>query len=66
MQRIIGVAALIAGAILLYFAYTEYNSTASQITEVITGNPTDNTVLYLVAGTVAAVIGLGLLLRKGR
>lgn len=66
MQRIIGIAALIAGAILLYFAYTEYNSTASQITEAITGNPTDNTVLYLVAGVVAAVIGLGLLLRKGR
>ncbi|MCC5824671.1 DUF3185 family protein [Alkalimonas sp.] len=66
MQRIIGIAALIAGAILLYFAYTEYNSTASQITEAITGNPTDNTVLYLVSGAVAAVIGLGLLLRKGR
>ncbi|MEE2001443.1 DUF3185 family protein [Alkalimonas sp. MEB108] len=66
MQRIIGIAALVAGAILLYFAYTEYNSTASQITEAITGNPTDNTVLYLIGGVVAVIIGLGLLLRKGR
>lgn len=66
MQRIIGIAALIAGAILLYFAYTEYNSTASQISEMITGNPTDNTVLYLVSGVIAVVIGLGLLLRKNR
>lgn len=66
MQRIVGIAALVAGAILLYFSYTEYHSTASQITEVLTGNPTDNTVLYLVLGVIAVILGLGLLLRKGR
>ncbi|MCH8539091.1 MAG: DUF3185 family protein [Alkalimonas sp.] len=64
MQRIIGIAALVAGAILLYFGYAEYNSTASQVTEAITGSPTDNSILYLVAGAVAVIVGLGLLFKK--
>lgn len=64
MNKIIGLAILVAGLILLYFGYTEYNSTASQVTEVVTGNPTDNTVWFLVAGAVAAIVGVGALLRK--
>lgn len=64
MKKILGLAALVAGAILLYFGYTEYNSNASQVTELVTGNPTDNAIWYLVAGAVAAVVGLGLLLKK--
>ncbi|WP_333606948.1 DUF3185 family protein [Arsukibacterium sp.] len=64
MQKIIGLAAIVAGAILLYFGYNEYNSTASQVTEVITGNPTDNSMLLLISGAVAVVIGLGILLKN--
>jgi hypothetical protein len=64
MGKIAGLAVLIAGAILLYFGYTEYNSTASQVTEVVTGNPTDNTVVFLVLGTIAAIVGIGLLVRN--
>lgn len=64
MKKILGLAALVAGAILLYFGYTEYNSNASQVTELVTGNPTDNAIWYLVAGAVATVVGLGLLLKK--
>ncbi len=64
MNKIIGLALLIAGAILLYFGYTEYNSTASQVTELVTGNPTDNSIWFLVGGAIAAIVGLGMLFKK--
>ena len=64
MQKILGLALIVAGVILLYFGYTEYNSNLSKVTEAITGNPTDNTVWYLVAGAAASIVGLGLALRK--
>jgi len=64
MGKIAGLAILIAGAILLYFGYTEYNSTASQVTEVVTGNPTDNTVVFLVLGAIAAIVGVGLMVKR--
>ena len=64
MNKIIGLAILVAGVILLYFGYTEYNSTASQITEVVTGNPTDTAIWFLVGGAVATIIGLGVILKK--
>ncbi|MCB5225906.1 DUF3185 family protein [Alishewanella sp. 16-MA] len=64
MNKIIGLALLVAGAILLYFGYTEYHSTASQVTEVVTGNPTDNAIWFLVGGAIAAIVGLGMLFKK--
>ena len=64
MNKIIGLALLVAGAILLYFGYTEYNSTASQATEMVTGNPTDNAIWFLVGGAVAAIVGLGFIVKK--
>ena len=64
MNKIIGLAILVAGVILLYFGYTEYNSTASKVTEVVTGNPTDNAIWFLVGGAVASIVGLGVILKK--
>jgi len=64
MNKIIGLAILVAGAILLYFGYTEYNSNASKVTELVTGNPTDNAIWFLVGGAVAVIVGLGVILKK--
>ncbi|MGI5309696.1 DUF3185 family protein [Rheinheimera sp. WS51] len=64
MNKIIGLALLVAGVILLYFGYNEYNSTASEVTELVTGSPTDNAIWFLVGGAIAAIIGIGALLKK--
>ncbi|MAD76098.1 MAG: hypothetical protein CML20_15140 [Rheinheimera sp.] len=64
MNKIIGLALLVVGAVLLYFGYNAYNSAASEVTEFVTGSPTDNAVWYLVAGGLAAIIGIGVLLKK--
>ncbi|CAM3844082.1 DUF3185 family protein [Rheinheimera salexigens] len=64
MNKIVGLALLVAGIILLYFGYTEYNSFASQATEMVKGSPTDNSIWLLVGGAIAAIIGIGALLKK--
>ncbi|RUO63878.1 Protein of unknown function [Pseudidiomarina planktonica] len=63
MNKIIGIALLVAGVILLYFGWEAYNSAASQATEMMTGQPTDNSMWFLIAGAVAVIIGLFGLIR---
>jgi len=62
MKKILGIGLIIVGLILLYFGYNEYNSMASEISEVFTGSPSDNAVWYLAGGAGASVVGLLLLL----
>lgn len=64
MNKAVGLAILAAGAILLYFGYSQYNAPAFQVTEAITGSPTDNAVWFLVAGVIAAILGAAALIRK--
>jgi len=64
MNKMIGLALIVVGAVLLYFGYNAYNSAASEVTEFVTGSPTDNAVWYLVGGGLAAIIGIGMLLKK--
>ncbi|WP_019675595.1 DUF3185 family protein [Arsukibacterium perlucidum] len=64
MNKIIGLALIVVGTVLLYFGYNAYNSAASEVTELVTGSPTDNAVWYLVGGGLAAIIGIGMLLKK--
>lgn len=63
MNKIIGIALLVAGVILLYFGWEAYNSAASEATEMMTGQPTDNAMWFLIAGAVAVIIGLYGLIR---
>lgn len=65
MNKVIGAAILVAGLFLLYFGWAEYNSTASELKEAVTGSPTDNAMWYLIGGAIAVVIGIGAML-KGR
>ncbi|EWH02947.1 DUF3185 family protein [Halomonas sp. BC04] len=64
-NQIIGLALLVAGAILLYFGYQSSQGIEDQLYETFTGRFTDSTIWLFIAGAVAAVAGIGLLLRKG-
>lgn len=58
MNKIIGIVLLVVGIILLYFGYEAYNAPASEISNAVTGQPTDNAMWYLIGGAVAVIVGL--------
>ena len=63
--RFIGIGLLALGAILLYFGFNATESAIEEIGEAVTGRYSDETMMYLIGGGVAAVAGLFLLLKKG-
>jgi hypothetical protein len=50
-------------AILLYFSYEASQSLASEMSEMATNEPTDNTIWYLIGGVAAVIIGLYAVIR---
>jgi hypothetical protein len=66
MNKPLGVALLVVGALLLVFGFNESQSTASEISKIFNNSPTDRAVWFLVGGGVAAAVGLYLLIAKSR
>lgn len=66
MNKIIGLALLILGIVLLYFGWQAHESVASSVSNAVTGSPTNKSLWLLGGGIVAAVIGLFSLLRGPR
>jgi hypothetical protein len=63
--KIIGIALLVLGAILLYFGINATEAPMEEMGEALTGRYSDDTMMYLIGGGVAAVAGLFLVLKKG-
>jgi LPXTG-motif cell wall-anchored protein len=57
-----GLVLLVVGAVLLYFGLQASDAPLEQARETLTGDDSDQTMLYLVGGAAAAVGGLALLL----
>jgi hypothetical protein len=65
MNRAIGLALLVGGAVLLIFGVQASHSFTSDVSRTFTGNPTNQSVWMIVGGAVAAVVGLVLAFRSG-
>jgi hypothetical protein len=65
-KKIAGLVLLVVGALLLYFGLEATEAPLEQARETLTGDYSDQTMLYLVGGAAAAIAGLGLLLFTGR
>ena len=63
-NKILGIALLVLGVVLVYFGLNATNSPTEEITEAVTGRYSDQTMWYLIGGAVSAVIGLILTLKK--
>ncbi|RUO35184.1 DUF3185 family protein [Aliidiomarina sanyensis] len=59
MNKFVSLAILVAGAIVLYFGWQEKQSVASEVSEVFTGQPTDNAMWFLIIGAVLVIVGIG-------
>jgi hypothetical protein len=58
MNKIVAIAFLVVGIILLCLSYNSYHSAASDVSRVVTGASTDKTVWLLVGGIFATGAGL--------
>ena len=58
MNKIVSLALLSGGVVLMIYGINATNSFGSDISRFLTGAPTDKAIWMLIGGTVAAVIGL--------
>jgi hypothetical protein len=63
-NRIIGIILLVVGVIALYFGINATNAPVEEMSEALTGQYSDQTMLYLIGGAVAGIAGLVMLFRK--
>lgn len=63
-NKILGIALLVIGVILLFFGYNASQSLGEQMAESFTGKFSDETMWYIIAGAASVVVGAVLTLRK--
>lgn len=62
MDRIVGIALLVFGAVLLAFGISAADSFSSEVSKFFTGKPTDKSVWMMLGGIVSVILGGGALL----
>ena len=66
MNRIIAIALLVGGVVLIIFGVSAMNSFSSDVSRFFTGSPTDKAVWMLIGGVAAAAVGLTMTLRGSK
>lgn len=66
-QRVIGIALIVLGVVLLIVGFNSSESLVDQVSETFTGRFTQTTMRYIIGGAASAVVGVLLLAikRKG-
>ena len=62
MTKIAGIVLAVVGVVLLYFGLQATDAPLEQAREAVTGDYSDQTMIYIIAGAAAAVGGLLLVL----
>ena len=63
-NKILGIALLVLGGVLIYFGINATDAPVEKLTESVTGKYSDETMYYLIGGGISAVVGLVMLLKK--
>lgn len=58
MTRVISVALLVGGVVLLYFGGQSFHSINNDVARVLTGSPSTKTILLIAGGVAATLAGL--------
>jgi divalent metal cation (Fe/Co/Zn/Cd) transporter len=66
MNRIVSLALLVGGVVLIIAGVSATNSFSSDVSRFFTGSPTDKAVWMLIGGSVAAIVGLTMAVRSGK
>jgi len=65
MNRVLSLVLLIVGCVLVIYGISASQSFSSDVSRFFTGSPTDKTMWLLIGGIVAAILGIGGMLRGG-
>jgi hypothetical protein len=57
MNKYLGIALLVAGAVLIVFGIQASDSFSSDVSRAFTGSPTDKSMWLLLGGIVSAIVG---------
>jgi hypothetical protein len=63
-KKMLGIALLAVGLVLLFFGLNASNAPMEEVSEALTGQYSDRTMLYLVGGAISAIVGAVMLARK--
>jgi hypothetical protein len=66
MNKIVFLALLVGGVVLMIIGINATNSFSSDVSRFFTGSPTDKAIWMLIGGIVAAIIGLTGTLRSSK
>lgn len=66
MNKILSLALLVGGIVLIIYGINASNSIGSDFSRLFTGSPTDKSIWLLVVGIVASLVGAAGLLRSSR
>ena len=66
MNKILALALLAGGVVLIIYGVNASNSIGSDFSRLFTGSPTDKSIWLLIGGIVAAAIGAGGLMRGSK
>lgn len=66
MNKIVSVALLAGGVVLMIVGINATNSFGSDVSRFFTGSPTDKAIWMLIGGVITTIVGLGLTLRRGK
>jgi len=64
MNRIVSIALLVGGVVLMFLGINATNSFGSDVSRFFTGSPTDKAIWMLIGGIIATTVGLGLTVRS--
>ena len=64
MNKIVSIALLAGGVVLMIFGINATNSFGSDVSRFFTGSPTDKAIWMLIGGIIATIVGLMLTLRN--
>jgi len=64
MNKIVSIALLVGGVVLVIFGINATNSFSSDVSRFFTGSPTDKAIWMLIGGIIATIVGLMLTLRN--
>jgi len=66
MNKLIPIALLVGGVVLMILGIQAMNSFSSDLARFFTGSPTDKAVWMLLGGVVASILGLTMTLRTSK